>query len=311
MIDGWCEGRDTELWKIPNYRKSLDGYWDDSLEQWVPTDTPTLSTAPVEVLAAPRLLSDLRSLASLLSLSTPPIRYLRPRQICLALYGCVDASGTGYASTLELANKHLLFWHGVWGRDADSVSSNYRELHNLVDTIEDGIREGDLAHTELFICTDNSTAEGAYYKGNTDSPLLFDLVLRLRQIDLNGLLKLHVVHMAGTRMVAQGTDALSRGDLTSVVMQGVPMPQYLPFHLSAITSSPSVLAWIRSWVPACTIQPLQPEDWYERGQGLEGGHDGPGGLWYPHPILDTWLLWDAAPGSASTILDQLSLSRLK
>jgi hypothetical protein len=180
-----------------------------------------------------------------------------------------------------------------------------------VEAIGDGIREGDLAHTELFICTDNSTVEGAYYKGNTDSPLLFDLVLHLRQIDLNGLVRLHVIHIAGTRMVAQGTDALSRGDLTSGVMQGVPMPQFLPFHLSVTNRCPLVLPWIHTWAPVPSLLPLQPEGWYGWGQGFDGGDYGPGGLWYPHPISETWLLWDAAPGSASIILDQLSLSRLK
>jgi hypothetical protein len=136
-------------------------------------------------------------------------------------------------------------------------------------------------------------------------------MLRLRQIDLNGLVRLHFVHIVGTRMVAQGTDALSRGDLTSGVMQGVPMPQFLPFHLSAINRCLLVLPWIHSWAPTPILLPLQPEDWHERGQGFEGGDYGPGGLWYPRPNLETWLLWDAAPGSSSTILDQLSLSRLK
>ncbi len=310
-IDGWREGRDLNMWKVPHYKKSMDGYWDESLEQWIPTGGATSTTAPTDVLAAPWLWPDLWSLASLLASPMPPIRYLRPRQIRLALYGCVDASGAGYASTIELPNKQLLFRHGVWGRDADSVSSNYKELCNHVEAIDDGIREGDLAHTELPICTDNSTVEGAYYKGNTDSPLLFDLVLHLRQIDLNGLVRLHVIHIAGSRMVAQGTDALSRGDLTSGIMQGVPMHQFLPFHLSVSNRCPLVLPWIHTWAPVPSLLPLQPEDWYEWGQGFDGGDYGPGGLWYPRPILETWFLWDAAPGSASTILDQLNLSRLK
>ena len=62
-----------------------------------------------------------------------------------------------------------------------------------------------------FLCTDNSLAERVFYKGNSKSPLLFELVLRLRKLQLKSNFKLHVVHVAGTRMVEQGTDGLSRG----------------------------------------------------------------------------------------------------
>ena len=37
------------------------------------------------------------------------------------------------------------------------------------------------------------------------------LIFRLRIIELTGLTKLHVIHVAGTRMIDQGTDGLSRG----------------------------------------------------------------------------------------------------
>jgi hypothetical protein len=109
VIDGWRKGRDLSMWKVPHYKKFTDGYSDESLEQWIPTGGATSTTAPTEVLAAPWLRPDLRYLASLLASPTPPIWYLCPRQIRLALYGCVDASGAGYASTIELPNKQLLF----------------------------------------------------------------------------------------------------------------------------------------------------------------------------------------------------------
>lgn len=174
----------------------------------------------------------------------------------MALCGCADASGVGFGSTIQLCNQNLLFHHDIWGHDADSVSSNYKELHNLVESIEDGLCSGELHHTELFICTDNSTVEGAYYKGNTESHLLFNLVLHLHQIHLDGVLTLRIVHISGTRMIAQGTDALLRGDLTEGAMQGVPIASYLPFHLPSIDRSPALLSWLQSWIPLSAIRSL-------------------------------------------------------
>jgi len=63
--------------------------------------------------------------------------------------------------------------------------------------------------SSVFIFTENSTAEGAYYKGNTPSRTLFELILCLRIIDMQGHLKLYVIHVTGSRMIMQGTDGLS------------------------------------------------------------------------------------------------------
>jgi hypothetical protein len=91
------------------------------------------------------------------------------------------------------------------------VTSNFRELTNLVDSIEQGVSCGELTNTELFLFTDNTTAEGAYYKGNSPSRPLFEQILRLRRLEMVATLRLHVIHVAGTQMIQQGTDGLSRG----------------------------------------------------------------------------------------------------
>ena len=46
---------------------------------------------------------------------------------------------------------------------ADS-SSNLRELLNLVDTLEKMEEEGELEGTEIYVFTDNSTAELAFLR---------------------------------------------------------------------------------------------------------------------------------------------------
>lgn len=294
------------MWKDPSYVKDeLD--WDDSSF----LSPPGNPTAPRQVAAAPRLSSDLQSLAKLLAAPAPPVRYLRPHTTKVAIYGFVDASGAGFGSSFTSKHKHLLFRHGIWGRDADNVSSNYKELCNLLEAIEDGLLNHELQHTELFIFTDNSTAEGAYYKGNTNSKLLFDLVLRLRQIEMDGLMRLHIVHVAGTRMIAQGTDGLSRGDLTEGVLQGTPMASFIPLHLSALQRSPSLLSWIQSWCPVSDITPLEPCDWYDRGHGICDGFYTECGLWHPIEVTDQWFLWTPPPAAGAAALDELGTSRHK
>ena len=56
-------------------------------------------------------------------------------------------------------------------------SSNLRELKNLVDTLLKMKAEGRLKGVEIFVFTDNSTAERAFFKGSSKSRLLHDLVL--------------------------------------------------------------------------------------------------------------------------------------
>ncbi len=59
------------------------------------------------------------------------------------------------------------------GRDADHTSSNYKELRNLVELLEEGILSVELSNTEIFMFKESSTTEGAYYQGNSDIRLLF------------------------------------------------------------------------------------------------------------------------------------------
>ncbi len=57
--------------------------------------------------------------------------------------------------------------------------------------------------------TNYSTTEAAYWKGTSKSRKLFDLVLRLKKLEVEHDIILHVIHVSGKRMIAQGTDGLS------------------------------------------------------------------------------------------------------
>ncbi len=79
-----------------------------------------------------------------------------------AYYGFGDASAAGFGSTIECPGG-ICGRFGLWGRDKEDSSSNYRELHNLVEIVEEEAGVGHLTHSELWIFTDNSTAESCFF----------------------------------------------------------------------------------------------------------------------------------------------------
>jgi hypothetical protein len=303
-LDGWRPGRGADKWKVQHPLEDLD--WD---QPSIPTMDP-----PEYVTPAPRLLDDLHALSVMFRGQSPTIRMLRPSRTGVVVYGIGDASGAGYGSAFT-DSSDLWFCFGIWGPDADDVSSNFRELRNLTEAIELGVQTGRLRDCELFVYTDNTTAEGAYYKGNSDSRPLFDLVVRLRRLDMAGGLKILMSHISGTRMVTSGVDGLSRGNLSEgLLMQPSHSAfiSFVPLHLSALTRSPALLIWLRSWLPYRGISPLSPTDWYIQGHGLTGrGSSSQDGGWDPELSPHRWFLWDPAPAAAGAAVEELGTSRHK
>jgi hypothetical protein len=128
---------------------------------------------------------------------------------------------------------------------------------------------------------------------------------------MNGLVQLQVIHVAGTRMILQGTDGLSRGNLTEGVMAGIPMLQFVPLHLSPLDRYAALLSWIQDWVPHPALRALLPSEWYDKGHGIHGGQYDSRGLWIPTPIEDSWLLWCPPPAAADIAINELMFSRHK
>lgn len=148
-IDSWRPGRDKEGWKC---KRQLDEIliWDENTRSLVRVaDT----AGPSRVVPATRLQDDVECLLQLFSADTPPLRLVRSKNIAVTLYGFGDASGVGFGSTIQTA-EGIRFRHGIWGRDSKSASSNFRELHNLILAVEDGVQQGSLEGAELYIFTD-------------------------------------------------------------------------------------------------------------------------------------------------------------
>jgi hypothetical protein len=306
-LDSWRGDRDVDGWRVKNTSGDR-GFWSKDLQSWV--DWEPRTQGPRWVSPVPCYGSDLNALTELLSHEEPPVRLVRKAHIHMTYYGFVDASSHGFGSSF-LPENGISYTYGMWGQDDSAQSSNYRELNNLVTILEDRVRDGSLVGSEVYLFTDNTTAERAFYKGNTSSKTLFDLVLRLRSLEMSGLLLLTVIHLAGTRMMSQGTDGLLRGDLCKGVVAGPDMLIFVPLHLGAIERQPDILGWVQDWTGQLNLHPLDPEDWFDKGHGTLGGTCTPRSLWHPTKLQEDWYLWSPAPAAADVAVDELQTSRHK
>jgi hypothetical protein len=270
----------------------------------------------LETKTVERFVSDLEALNSFFSSDKPPRRLVRGRYIFIVRYGFGDASGGGFGATWE-SSEGIKYRFGIWGTDNTDKSSNYRELCNLVESLEEVGRDGQLVGVEIFLMTDNSTAERAYYKGTSSSKLLHELVHRLRRLELEEGCIIHLIHVAGTRMIEQGTDGLSRGNLGEGVMKGAPITSFIPLHLTALErKKDDLFEWISNWAqlendPLGGVELLSPSDWFGRGHDhVPGGTLNSDGRWWPD-FKPGIFLWNVAPAAAEIALEELRKARLK
>ena len=67
-----------------------------------------------------------------------------------------------------------------------------------------------------------------FYKGTSKSPLLFELVLRLHQVQMKGELILQCVNLSGTRMIEVLIVGLYRGNNLEMVVRGLNSLKLVP-----------------------------------------------------------------------------------
>ena len=316
-LNSWRNGRDDNDWKVtPKRWKVLlfarhsegrisDKELDSELER---SDG---GEAPSEVIGSMSLKTDLEALEVLLGPSVVPEVSIRSRNVVTIVYGFGDASGTGLGATFTCGSG-FNFRIGVWGSDEDLESSNWKEFTNIVESLEEESACGHLTNAEVFMFTDNSTVESCAAKGSSSSPKLLSLVVRLFALTSKAGVKVNVFHVAGTRMIAQGTDGVSRGYLGQGVMAGDTMIIHIPIHLSAVERSPTDLVpWIRSWSGSETIV-LDEVGWFQTGHDIVGwslNFDG-----FERPIFDQTrktYLWAPAPLAAEVAIAELRKARIK
>lgn len=86
------------------------------------------------------------------------------------------------------------------------------------------------------------------------------MTLCWRKLEMIAGIKLHLIHVAGTRMIFQGSDGLSRGNLSEGVMRSEEMTSFIPLHLSGLKRSGILKAWIASWFGFKDTVPLENND---------------------------------------------------
>ena len=276
-LDGWRPNRDAEGWR-------------SKISEKTPHPDP-----PTHVKAKPRLFDDVQALRRLCDSEKPPWRRVRAKKSASVFYGFGDASGAAFGATLQKAGdpEHgVTYQYGQWTTTiSEEESSNWRELANLVEFLESEGSTGKLNEAEVFMFTDNSTAENAFFKGTSKSKKLCSLILRLRLLEMSTSMILHVVHVSGRRMIAQGTDGLSRGDHSTGVMRGNDMVEFIPLHLSASDRSPQVATWVKSVLEGLPYKILSPEDWF---------------LPHANPEIHVWV---PPPAAADAAVERLRISR--
>lgn len=304
-LDKWRGGRDDDGWKLTEAELQAA-----LAEDTTPIESPGPGkqsargcSPPPRVKPVKRLEKDLQGIEQLTEPELPPFQPIRSKHIYVAKYGFVDASGSGFGSSLGLC-EGVRVRHGIWGRDVNSRSSNYRELRNLVESVEEEVKAKRLEGSELFLFTDNFVAENAFFKGTSSNEALFELIVRLKKAEMEGGLKLHVIHVSGQCMIAQGTDGLSRGDMLEGVMGGADMLSFVPLDKGAVDCCEKVLHWVQSWCGRKNLEPLSPEGWFEKGQGAVGGQVGPDGIWIPLHEEGTHL-WSPSPAAADVAVEEL------
>jgi hypothetical protein len=85
---------------------------------------------------------------------------------------------------------------------------------------------------------------------------------------------LHMVHVAGSRMIEQGMDDLSRGSFLEGVAIGRDMLSFIKLALSATKRHPPILDFVKSWLETASsgvAHVLLERQWFVEGHGIIGG----------------------------------------
>jgi hypothetical protein len=216
---------------------------------------------------------------------------VRAKKFADVYYGFGDASQDGFRFNIQEQNGDTIHYrYGQWSDEVSEKSSNYQELYNLVCRLEELVEDGTLEGCEVFIFTENLTAESAFFKGNSSSEHLYDLVLRLQELGMKGNLVLHMIHVAGTRMQEEGADGESQGDHLTGAMNGTSVLSYVPLHRDALSLEPGVKDWLKkNWdLNRGELSFLTPKDWYAHGRTPQN------------------CVWAPAPAAADAAAEQMA-----
>ena len=102
--------------------------------------------------------------------------------------------------------------------------------------------------SEVFVFTDNRVMESTYFKGSSSSSKLHELIVELRKMEMEGQFIIHIIWVAGTRMIKQGADALSRGEFSNPAMVGPKFLDLLPLNETAFQRQGTLRSMVKGWL---------------------------------------------------------------
>lgn len=284
-LESWRPDRDEDGWRDASFSKL-------PADKFGRTEDPR---APKAVKQARRYADDVMALKVLTESDTPVRLRARPARGSLAIFIYGDASKRGFGTSIwTQGSGDVKIEEGLWNLRFREKSSNWREMCNLALALERLLISGQVEEgSEIFLFTDNSVTESAFYRGTSSSKELNDLVLRMRALEMRYSLFLRIVWVAGKRMIAQGTDGFSRGDLENGVATGAPMLSFVPLNIAPFSSSSNLEGWIRSTLPSPEKwTTLDPNGWFS--QAHSSGH----------------FIWNVPAAAASAAIEQLCEAKL-
>eukprot|EP00980_Cylindrotheca_fusiformis_P027728 scaffold22529_cov73-Cylindrotheca_fusiformis.AAC.2 len=314
-LDSWRANRRSDGWKMSpkEWAGFLAGVQDPDLRDQL----ADLGNAghPSFVHPVERLEGDLDTLRSFFKGDSPSRVCVRPSRFVQVVLGFGDASGNGFGGTF-LSTAGLSYQIGVWKyRGTSSCSFEFR---NLLDALRREGEAGRLTDSFVLMMTDNQPVEEALFKGTSASKSLLQMVQEFHSLEMEFGFVALICHCSGKRMIAQGTDGLSRGGLNEGVMGGKSMLTFVPLHLPAFQRTSLLEPWVKSWVGASAVF-LSHEDWFLRGHDIVNGTettiptgDGSDVVSFWKPIIeDGILVWAPPPAAADVALEELRKARIK
>ena len=221
-----------------------------------------------------------------------------------------DGSGTGTGATTELypasagqhiANPNIEQWMGTWTAKSRPRSSNWKEARTVLQSLLLERHTGRLKDTTVFYMTDNLVSYYIINGGSSRSPLLHELVMKIKLLERELGCRLEVVHVPGTLMIIQGADGLSRGlwmaperrfeDVNQTLFEPVPYSNNLGQWAAGLVG--------KAHLPVTHLEPFTP-------QTVLAGRDRMT-IWTPPPecarqVVSSFLrMWVQYPTTTSAI----------
>ncbi|KAL7575188.1 hypothetical protein ACA910_018676 [Epithemia clementina (nom. ined.)] len=121
-----------------------------------------------------------------------------------------------------------------------------------------------------------------FYRGTAKLHEVLQLMFCLHEILIKGQTFIHVIWIAGRRMIYQGTNVLSWSDFTSGVMSGINMLHYIPLHKTALERQGKPICSLLQYIVQDEVPLfyLEPSQWFEQAQDCDGHY-----VWTPAPWL--------------------------